>query len=46
MLNSMTGFGRYSLEVNSREYIVEIKSVNHKYCDVNIRKLQMLCILL
>ena len=37
MIKSMTGFGRSTLEENLREYQVEIKSVNHKYCDVNIR---------
>jgi len=33
----MTGFGRSKLEENSREYIVEIKSVNHKYSDISIK---------
>ena len=33
-MKSMTGFGRSKLEENSREYIVEIKSVNHKYSDI------------
>ena len=33
----MTGFGRAHKEVNNREYIVEIRSVNHKYNDINIR---------
>ena len=37
MIKSMTGFGRSTLEENLREYQVEIKSVNHKYCDINIR---------
>jgi len=37
MLKSMTGFGRSSFEVNSREYIIEMKSVNHKYTDINIK---------
>ena len=36
-MKSMTGFGRGKLEVNSREYIVEIKSVNHKYSDISIK---------
>ncbi len=36
-MKSMTGFGRSKLEENLREYIVEIKSVNHKYCDINIK---------
>ena len=37
-MKSMTGFGRSKLEENSREYIVEIKSVNHKYSDILICK--------
>ena len=37
MIKSMTGFGRSNIQENLREYQVEIKSVNHKYCDINIR---------
>ena len=37
MIKSMTGFGRSSLQENLREYQVEIKSVNHKYIDINVR---------
>ena len=37
MIKSMTGFGRSNLQENSREYQVEIKSVNHKYIDINVR---------
>ncbi|MBR3249367.1 MAG: YicC family protein [Clostridia bacterium] len=37
MIKSMTGFGKSNIQENLREYQVEIKSVNHKYCDVNIR---------
>ena len=33
----MTGFGRATYEVDGRTYTVEIKSVNHKYNDINIR---------
>lgn len=36
-MHSMTGFGRANLEKNSREYVVEIKSVNHKYNDITIK---------
>lgn len=36
-MKSMTGFGRAHKEINNREYIVEIRSVNHKYNDINIR---------
>ena len=37
MIKSMTGYGKSSLSINSREYQVEIKTVNHKYIDTNIR---------
>ena len=37
MAKSMTGFGRSKYENEGREYTVEIKSVNHKYCDVSIK---------
>ena len=36
-MNSMTGFGRAKLEAGSREYLIEIKSVNHKYCDITVK---------
>lgn len=36
-MKSMTGYGRAKLQKESREYIVEIKSVNHKYLDMNIK---------
>ncbi len=37
MIRSMTGFGRADYSNENREYIVEIKSVNNRYCDVNIK---------
>jgi len=37
MIKSMTSFGRSKYTVNEREYIVEIKSVNHKYSDIAIK---------
>lgn len=37
MTKSMTGFGRGSIEENGRAFVVEIKSVNHRYLDVNIK---------
>jgi uncharacterized protein (TIGR00255 family) len=37
MLRSMTGFGRGKYEKDGREYLVELKSINHKYCDINMR---------
>ena len=36
-MKSMTGFGRAKININQREYNVEIKSVNHKYCDINVK---------
>lgn len=35
MLRSMTGFGRYESETPERRISVEIKSVNHRYCEIN-----------
>lgn len=37
MIRSMTGFGRGNYENEGREYLVEVKSVNHKYCDISFR---------
>ncbi|MEA4920587.1 MAG: YicC/YloC family endoribonuclease [Clostridiaceae bacterium] len=37
MLKSMTGYGRAKLEDENREINVEIKSVNHRYLDLNIK---------
>ena len=37
MLRSMTGYGRGRYENDSREYIVEIKSVNNRYSDISIK---------
>lgn len=37
MIKSMTGFGHGEYENEGRKYTVEIKSVNHKYSDINIR---------
>ncbi len=37
MIKSMTGYGKGEYVGNNRKYIVEIKSVNHKYLDVSFR---------
>lgn len=37
MIKSMTGYGKSSLSINLREYQVEIRTVNHKYIDTNIK---------
>lgn len=36
-MKSMTGFGRAKLEKDGREYLVEIRSVNHKYADITVK---------
>lgn len=37
MIKSMTGFGRCELMEGNRKFTVEMKSVNHRYLDVNIK---------
>ncbi len=37
MAKSMTGYGRSELGWNGRKFTVEIKSVNNRYLDINIR---------
>lgn len=37
MIKSMTGFGRCEIQDESRKFTVEMKSVNHRYLDANIR---------
>lgn len=37
MIKSMTGFGRCEICENNRKFTVEMKSVNHRYLDVNIK---------
>lgn len=37
MIKSMTGFGRCETADGQRKYTVEMKSVNHRYLDVNIK---------
>ena len=37
MIRSMTGFGRSEKISTERKIIVEIKAVNHRYCDMNIK---------
>jgi uncharacterized protein (TIGR00255 family) len=36
-LLSMTGFGRASAQLGGREYVCEIRTVNHRYLDVRIK---------
>lgn len=37
MLQSMTGYGRGECSENDREFIVELKTVNHRYCDMFVK---------
>ena len=37
MIKSMTGFGRCEISEGNRKVTVEMKSVNHRYLDVNIK---------
>ncbi len=37
MIKSMTGFGRCEITEGERKYTIEMKSVNHRYLDVNIK---------
>lgn len=37
MINSMTGFGRAEVQDTDKKFTVEIKSVNHRYLDYNIK---------
>ena len=37
MIKSMTGYGRGRYSNDSREYLVEIKSVNNRYSDISVK---------
>lgn len=37
MVKSMTGFGKATVEINSKKIIIEIKSLNSKQLDLNLR---------
>lgn len=37
MIKSMTGFGRSEIVNEDRKVVVEIKAVNHRYCDMNVK---------
>ncbi len=37
MVCSMTGFGRGEYLDDEKKIIIEIKSVNHRYCDINVK---------
>ncbi len=37
MLKSMTGFGRCEIAGEDRKITVEMKAVNHRYCDISVK---------
>lgn len=37
MLKSMTGFGRSEIVTVERKLVVEMKAVNHRYCEISIK---------
>ena len=37
MAISMTGFGRGEFKNDSYHFLVECKTINHRYCDINVR---------
>ncbi|MBQ8412321.1 MAG: YicC family protein [Lachnospiraceae bacterium] len=37
MIKSMTGFGRSEFVSEEKKIVVEIKAVNHRYCDMNVK---------
>ena len=37
MIKSMTGYGHYEKMTKEYKVTVEMKSVNHRYCDLNIK---------
>ena len=37
LIKSMTGFGRSEMVNEERKIVVEIKAVNHRYCDMNVK---------
>lgn len=45
MVISMTGFGRSKIEVDSFSVNVEVKTVNHRFCEINIRMPKQLLIM-
>ncbi len=42
MIKSMTGYGKGVFVLNERRLSVEIKSVNHRYCDISLKMPYML----
>ncbi len=42
MIKSMTGYGRGQVKVGDLSFSVEIKAVNHRYCDISIKSPRLL----
>ena len=36
-MRSMTGYGRGECTLHNRKFVVEIKSVNHRYNDISVK---------
>ena len=36
-MKSMTGYGRARMAIDGREISVEVRAVNHRYLDVNVK---------
>ena len=37
MIKSMTGYGRYEHVTESRKIVIDLRSVNHRYCDITVK---------
>ena len=37
LIKSMTGYGKGEYETNEMRFVIEVKSVNHRYCDITVR---------
>lgn len=37
MIKSMTGYGRHELVTDARKIVIDMKSVNQRFCDVNVK---------
>ncbi len=37
MIKSMTGYGRYEHVDENRKIIIDLRSVNHRYCDITVK---------
>ncbi len=42
MIKSMTGYGRGQAEINGLSFSIEIKAVNHRYGDINVKAPRLL----